>query len=563
MKYLKTLVLMQLKDKLDLSFVKSTKTLIQKIVLTLAKFLVVGAVAYVLCLLLTTMLIDRADVDKLMVVIATFLILTSIITCTVGLVKSLYFAGDNKVLITFPVKNNVIFVSKLIVAYFYETVKMYSLLVPLLLGCMLFSNQISKITLLWALFAMLFVSMAVVLISGLLSIPSLFAVRFLNRAPVVKVILFILALGFGAFATVWLISILPKDIYLIGQQGTDLIEKIRVILISFQKHVLPISYLIEMLIGSKINNVHTLLFYRPWVIFACLIGIVAVLGAIVYFVSRPLFFSMMSKTFEFDKKKARKTQKVKKSSPWLALLKKEFKLCFASSDVSLTFIAMYIIVPVLILLLNIVYAAINPNVAGKKLVYTFNILIMLLPLLASNSLISTLLSREGKAGYMKKTKPINILNALFAKLFFFLLFSIPSVLASVIIFGSFLPEFRWYDVLLLFFAILFMQYGHIFYCATLDVMNPQNEQYATVGESVNNPNEGKATILAFIVSAIMSLLAFVFFKNPEILFTFIPYSVHGIYYTIPIVKLFAIAAVFCAATLYMFIGKVKAYYYEK
>ena len=144
MKYLKTLVLMQLKDKIDLSFVKSTKTLIQKIVFTLLKFLVVGAIAYVLCLLLTTMLIDRSDVDKLMVVIATFLILTSIITCTVGLVKSLYFAADNKVLITLPVKNNVIFISKLIVSYFYETVKMYSLLVPLLLGCMLPTPGISS-----------------------------------------------------------------------------------------------------------------------------------------------------------------------------------------------------------------------------------------------------------------------------------------------------------------------------------------------------------------------------------------------------------------------------------
>ena len=563
MKYLKTLVLMQLKDKLDLSFVKSTKTLIQKIVFTLLKFLVVGAIAYVLCLLLTTMLIDRSDVDKLMVVIATFLLVASLLTCTVGLVKSLYFAADNKVLITLPVKNNVIFISKLIVSYFYETVKMYSLLVPLLLGCMLYSGQIHNVTIIWTLFVMLFVSAAVVLISGILSIPALFAVRFLNKAPAVKVVLFVLAIILGGWLIIWFISILPKDIYLIGQQGTDLIEKIRVILISFQKHVLPISYLIEMLIGSKINNVHTLLFYRPWVIFACLIGIVAVLGVIVYFVSRPLFFSMMSKTFEFDKKKVYKVPKVKKSSPWIALLKKEFKLCFASSDVSLTFIAMYIIVPVLILLLNIVYAAINPNVAGKKLVYTFNILIMILPLLASNSLISTLFSKEGRAGYIKKTKPINILKALFAKLFFFLLFSIPSVLASVIIFGSYLPEFRWYDVLLIFFMVLFMQYGHIFYCATLDVMNPQNEQYATVGESVNNPNEGKATILAFIVSAIMSLLAFVFFKNHEILFTFMPYSGHGIYYTIPIVKLFAIAAVFCAATLYMFIGKVKAYYYEK
>ena len=563
MKYLKTLVLMQLRDKLDLSFVKSTKALIQKIVFTLLKFLVVGAVAYVLCLLLTTMLIDRADVDKLMVVIATFLLATSLLTCTVGLVKSLYFSNDNKVLITFPVKNNVIFISKLIVAYFYETVKTYSLLVPLLLGCMLYSGQIHNVTILWALFAMLFVSASVVLLSGILSIPALFIARLLNKAPAVKVVLFVLAIGLGAWAIVWFISILPKDIYLIGQQGTDLIEKIRVVLISFQKNVLPVSWIIEMLIGTKINNVHTLGFYRPWLIFGSLVGVVALLGAIVYFVSRPLFFSMMSKTFEFDKKQSAKAPKMTKRTVWRALLDKEFKLCFANSEISLSFIAMYIAVPVLILLLNIVYSAINPNVTGKKLVYTFNILIMLLPLLASNSLISTLFSKEGRAGYIKKTKPINILKALFAKLFFFLLFSIPSVLASIIIFSSFLPEFRWYDVLLLFFMVLFMQYGHIFYCATLDVMHPQNEQYATIGESVNNPNETKATILAFILSAVITLLAFVFFKTPEILLTFIPYSIQGIYYTIPIVKLLAISAVFFVAMLYMFIGKVKAYYYEK
>ena len=47
MKELKALVLMQLKDKLDLGFVKTKKTLIRKIVFTLLKFIIVAAVAFV------------------------------------------------------------------------------------------------------------------------------------------------------------------------------------------------------------------------------------------------------------------------------------------------------------------------------------------------------------------------------------------------------------------------------------------------------------------------------------------------------------------------------------
>ena len=45
---LKTLVAMQLKDKLDLSFVKSTRSLIIKIVLSLVKLIVVTGLFFVL-----------------------------------------------------------------------------------------------------------------------------------------------------------------------------------------------------------------------------------------------------------------------------------------------------------------------------------------------------------------------------------------------------------------------------------------------------------------------------------------------------------------------------------
>ena len=118
MRELKALIFMQLKDKLDFGFVKTKKTLIRKIVFTLLKFTVVAAVAYGLRFFLGMFMFYNSDTPQIMIVLATFLLGISCITCTVGLVKSLYYAEDNKVLITFPVQNNVIFISKLIVYYF-------------------------------------------------------------------------------------------------------------------------------------------------------------------------------------------------------------------------------------------------------------------------------------------------------------------------------------------------------------------------------------------------------------------------------------------------------------
>ena len=45
---------------------------------------------------------------------------------------------------------------------------------------------------------------------------------------------------------------------------------------------------------------------------------------------------------------------------------------------------------------------------GNLLIYTFNVLLICLPLLSSNALVATYYSREGRTGYMKKSKPIFI-----------------------------------------------------------------------------------------------------------------------------------------------------------
>ena len=552
MEQLKALVLMQLKDKLDFGFVKTKKTLIRKIVFTLLKFLIVVAACYVVNLLLTLFIFNASDEPKIMVFVLALLLVISLISCTIGLVRALYFADDNKVLITFPVSANVIFISKIIVFYIYELIREYMLIVPILLGFGLFN--ISRFTfwfMPWSLIVMLFVPCIVVLAAALISIPSLFVARFANRYPVVKLVLFFMLVGAATWAIVEVVGIIPENL-----DFTKIVPPLRRLLVDFfdriGRYLPPIEALVGLLIGEQNKSLtYNVFTARTALYFGILLFSAAALFAITYFVSRPIFFKMMSKSFEFEKKSVDKARLNKKHGKLYAFTLKEFRLCILNTEVSLSFLTVYMLVPVMIFVLNKLYSAINTRLAGQVMTYAFTLLIMLLPMLASNGMIAKLFSKEGRAAYMKKTEPVNILEPIFAKLSFFLILSVPSIIASVAVFGSFVSQrFHWYDLVFLGGTIIFVQWAHILYSALTDIMNPQNEQYATVGESAQNPNENKATITAFALSAFFAFFGYVLFnENPAI--------------TGATVKLFLIAAVMLGVMTLIFVKSIKAYYYEK
>ena len=543
---------MQLKDKLDFGFVKTKKTLIRKIVFTLLKFLIVVAACYVVNLLLTLFIFNASDEPKIMVFVLALLLVISLISCTIGLVRALYFADDNKVLITFPVSANVIFISKIIVFYIYELIREYMLIVPILLGFGLFN--ISRFTfwfMPWSLIVMLFVPCIVVLAAALISIPSLFVARFANRYPVVKLVLFFMLVGAATWAIVKVVGIIPENL-----DFTKIVPPLRRLLVDFfdriGRYLPPIEALVGLLIGEQNKSLtYNVFTARTVLYFGILLFSAAALFAITYFVSRPIFFKMMSKSFEFEKKSVNKARLNKKHGKLYAFTLKEFRLCILNTEVSLSFLTVYMLVPVMIFVLNKLYSAINTRLAGQVMTYAFTLLIMLLPMLASNGMIAKLFSKEGRAAYMKKTEPVNILEPIFAKLSFFLILSVPSIIASVAVFGSFVSQrFHWYDLVFLGGTIIFVQWAHILYSALTDIMNPQNEQYATVGESAQNPNENKATITAFALSAFFAFFGYVLFnENPAI--------------TGATVKLFLIAAVMLGVMTLIFVKSIKAYYYEK
>ena len=85
-------------------------------------------------------------------------------------------------------------------------------------------------------------------------------------------------------------------------------------------------------------------------------------------------------------------------------------------------------------------------------------------------------------------------------------------------------------------------------------MNPQNEQYATVGEEISNPNENKSTIMAFVLSFAIALVSYALFNES---------NAETGSFLLATIKILLISIAIFASSLTMFLLKIKAYYYER
>ena len=190
-----TLVLMQLKNKLDLNVKNNKKQVLRTVLFSVLKFAIIAGIVYLLLYLSSFFgLFYNSDFSRVMVIVLTISLALSLISCTIELMRNLYFSEDNKVLITFPVDSNKIFISKLIVFYLYEIKKSFSFLIPITLSCILFLSTIGKCSifmLLWMFIPTIFILMLPVLLGALLSIVAMYITRFLNQFNVI--LLFIIS----------------------------------------------------------------------------------------------------------------------------------------------------------------------------------------------------------------------------------------------------------------------------------------------------------------------------------------------------------------------------------
>lgn len=544
---LKTLCKMQLKDRINLSFLKSTKQTIFKVVLSLLKFALITAVIYlgfyILSYLRLVSLLPGVP-ENLFEVIFTCLMLLSIIVCSFGLVKTLYFAKDNFMLLTMPVDRTKVFFSKLIVFYIYEFIRNLNYFLPLLVAYGMI-NKMPFYYYFWLVLAMFIITLIPVCIGALLSIPLMYIQNFVKSYKFLEYTFVVVLIAGVSIGLILVINAIPSNFDLIGTWGTTF-WNIQNFLNKFNEIFMPFTWMSIAIVGKRYGISNNLFRLEQWIAILIILGGIAIVFGLTYLLVRPMYFHMASTPFEYKKEKITKTIPNKKRNAFWSGVIKDFKLNFRTPSKFYSLVAVIIGLPTSIFLLNKIYSAMDTRLTGTNMSIAFNILLILLIALSSNTTLAHIYSEEGNARYQLKTNPKPQMNSLVSKLVINSVFMTLSILVTVIIFASFL-KISVVNTILIFVFIESLYLGHMLHSVELDIMNPQTQRYQTEGDNLSNPNDLKSVIFAFLISIIFALITyFLISENMNIVWT----------------KVMLVAVAYMLIRTWLFVNKIKVYYKE-
>lgn len=472
--------------------------------------------------------------------------LASVLSSIVGLTQAMYYARDNAVLLTLPCRPIQVYLSKLIIFFIFEIKRNFSFLIPLFIAYFIMGGY-GFFAYPWMLFAMIWISLLEVSIGALVSIPAMWVANFFKQHKRVQHI------GIGVVVTLavallfFAISLIPENIDLLATWRTTF-WKIQNFLKAYMTNfsvLYDVSLLVlgeSRLVGAPLFPALATLLRLLYILLPALI-----LLGVGLLVVRPLFYKMASTPFEYLKRSVPPKKNVVHARR-VSAVRYEFLIAFKSSSRTLSSVGVAIAIPMLTFFLNKTFLAMNTRELGEQMVIAFNVLIILLVALNSNCYAASVFSKQGRSSYLLKTQPSKYPLLVLSKLLPGTLCTSIALLGTLGVLLSTLPLGTGNTILLL-LSIGMTYIAHMLYCAQLDLMNPQVELYATVGQSESNPNETKAALTAFLISFLVAGVMFLLFlAGPGI-------SVY--------LKFFAIALAALSYKVHIFFQKLRLYFKEK
>ena len=552
MKSLAILVKMQLKEQLNIKRYKVEKIKFFHVLVSVVGALIKFALVTGLCvafLLVAKMLglfafTGRPIPDTVMSVVFSVMLATSVVSCTVGLTKSMYYARDNAVLLTLPCPSIQVYLSKLIIFFMFEMKRNLSFLVPMFIAYYA-THGYEWWTYIWMLFCMVWVSLFTTAIGAILSIPAMWIANFFRQHRWLQGVT-LAAVVAGATAILYFgISLIPENIDLVAAWDT-LYWDIQGFLDGYAEKFRVLYDLTRMLLGDMEHLSVSFNAGRTVLRLAVLAGSTVALLGLGLLIVRPLFYKMASTPFEYLKKQVA-PKKNRRHSPIASSINTNLAVTLKNTSFIFTNVGILISVPMLIYFLNKICLAMKTREMGDNMVIAFNILIILLVVLNSNGAVASIFSRDGRSSYLIKTLPSKYTLPILTKLLPNTMFGVLAIAATFVILLITLPV-RPVDSFMMILAIEFIYLAHMLFSAEQDLMNPQTELYATVGSSESNPNETRSTISAFIIA----------FGAAAVVFLLLTEGEGYVYHKLLLVSIGALVY-----RIYTFGATVRLYYKEK
>ena len=556
-KNLVTLIKMQLKEQFNFKRLdvkgSSAFSILVSTVFTILKFVLVTALCYVFIWAAASQHVFHPFALTLPVgvisLVVVFMILTSAVSCVVGLTKSLYYSRDNAILLTLPCLPTQVYLSKFIIFFFFEVKRNFSFLVPFILAFFISNGTYSVGAYVWMLFCVIIFSLFTVSVGALLSIPAMWIANFFRLHKWMQITLFTLifsALIVGFFIAV---SIMPDKIDLVANWEVTQ-QYIQNFFSSFKTDFAPIYDTSLIFLGEEgflISDPMSFPFKATALRFLALFGATLVCFILGFVIVRPLFYKMASKPFEYLKLKV-KPRRNKVHSRRVSAVRNEFLITFKTPDRIIANIGIFFAAPMLVFFLNKFLFAMDTSARGDSMIAAFTVLVVLLISLNANTAIASIFSRDGRSSYLLKTQPSKYPILVLSKLLPNTVFVGSSIIATFVVLLV-ASKIGTLNIILLTLFVGLTYLAHMLYCAELDLMNPQVELYSTVGRVESNPNETKATVSAFIIAFLAAAATFLLLLQPNETNVYLKFSI------------VALAALIYRA--YLFFENLKLYYKEK
>lgn len=489
------------------------------------------------------------------------MLVMAVVSCTLGLTKSLYYARDNSVLLTLPCTPLQVYLSKLIIFFFFEIKRNFSFLVPLFVAYFLHRNFDSTLSysssptydnlplnILWMIVCIVVLSLGTVAIGAILSIPSMWLANFYRQRKPLQIATVITTIVAASAVFAYALTIIPEDfdpardwVKIFNFIDGNIINGI------YLEHFGFMYELSSVILGDISEAaIATYEFGVTAIRFGIMAGVTALTLGLGFLMVRPLFYKMASTPFEYLKKSV-PPKKNRERGRILSSIHTNYLIVLKNSSEVFYNLGILMSVPMLLFILNSIFGNMDVSKNGHYMIVAVNIMLSLLMLLNSNCALASLFSRDGQSRYLIKTIPANYALPILTKMLPNMSFAILSIVATSVVFVFTLP-LGTTDVILISIAILLIYIAHAFYSAELDLMNPKHQLYSSVGSSISNPNELKSTSSAFLIPFIVAAaILFLLFEEKGYVFE----------------KLLGVSIAIFAYRIWSFFSTLRLYYKEK
>ncbi|MCF7932290.1 MAG: hypothetical protein K9K93_03895 [Acholeplasmataceae bacterium] len=426
-----------------------------------------------------------------------------IISATSGLMNDLYHSKDNQILLSLPANNNEIYISKLMVFYINEFLKNLYVLAPILIAFGI-ENDIMFLYYINIVPMLILLPLLVVLIASLLSMPAVYLRNFLKNRRLLSLIFLLVFIGLLFYGVILILAYIPYPIRIVQLYNRFMIS-ITMFMQASARYGLIYTVVGELLYGIK-----------PFINYLILLLVIGGLSLMTVLISRPLFFRLTSSSSEQARIKPHKHENKASKHVFVTFLRKELTVNLRSMNELLDNYAILLSLPFFMVILNHIYMGMNRSTFGNQLVLVFNVMIVLLLVMAANTASATAISTEGGEFALLKTAPSDTARMAWAKIAFNLAFSILVIMVSFILFRMVMPFFSAADTWRLFLFVILVNSGHILWSFQIDVMHPKIREYASTGSLSGNKNISASVRIGFVIALLFSAfsaLSFVYLEE--------------------------------------------------